>query len=1184
MTTIQDKVTYADGSTAVGKIILTWPPFQFGGVAIAAGQQEYPLAPDGTVTITVYPCVGAQPVGLYFTATYELEKGAVYDEYWLVPDTPKATTIGAIRVQAPATPSVMINAQQLTSAGAQSGMFLGWNGSNWVPMFPSSFNCAVQSFFGRTGDVMPQTGDYTAAMVTGALADPTTTLGDLIVRGAAVVARLGVGTDGQVLTADHTQPLGMRWTIPPGDVLSVFGRTGAVVAQAGDYTAAQITGPQLSDRAVPQSRLINTDGTLATGGDLSADLTLGVVPDTTVQQVQVALAGVVQGTRPELNFVSTPGASFNVTDVPGSNRVDVSVSLTGTGAASPSIFSVNGTQIGTEPELNLIAGTGITLAGAVPTGLNRVDVTIQSTAVGGVSSFNTRTGAVMPANGDYTAAQVTNAVSTQGSYADPAWITSLSASKIVGMPPGYWQGGAGGAIYYNSGNVGIGVSAPQTLLEVAGSQTNSSVKIGGLELESYTQTNVSISSNLYFNGSSWVYRTAGPATLLSFNGGTYAFQVYPSGTAGSAGSYVLGMYIDNTGRVGIGTGSPSYLLSLGPGITARKLAVYDNGSTFYGFGMDGAAIHYEAGGSGGHSFYTNANSTTPVAVISANGYVGIGTASPSAALDVVGTLRTTGLTAPSSGSGLENSYTGGWGYISCYNRGSNVYVPLRINGLPLALNPDSGGTVMINSTSLSANSGALVVHVATNANFWVGSVGGTTIGLQCLNDAYTSANAALNFYGNSIQIFTGNNAGFYQDPFGHVGFGTSTVKGCFNITNYGSGGEGAVPAVGAPSALLNMMAGGNTYGLIMGVLTNGNVYAQVQRTDGNGTLYNLLIQPNGGYTGIGSGLTSYGLWAPLVVSGVATSPSLISQTLTNFSIVANIGTELTVTCPAAAPNPICIQTRHYLANNNVYPLALNPLGGIVQVGNQSSFMATGVFGVYGRTNLVAVGEPYALRLDYNPGGSGIYLGVNSSAQFQICNNGGSNLFVIGIDGQVFAVSYVHCAAGGYYFPDGTLQTTAATGGGIQSIACIGNSGQNGSATLSPGGGFNFYGGTVSQAGGAPGGNAGVTVSYATSDARLKQNIEPLIGGLSVILKMRPIHAEWNGLMGHPKGQPLVSMIAQELEPVCPEAVFTAPMELEPGTPIDLKGLDALALIAHLVLAVQQLQQQVTDMEKKVSPN
>lgn len=47
-----------------------------------------------------------------------------------------------------------------------------------------------------------------------------------------------------------------------------------------------------------------------------------------------------------------------------------------------------------------------------------------------VTSVFTRTGAVVATTGDYTAAQVTNAVDQTASYANPSWITSLAASKV----------------------------------------------------------------------------------------------------------------------------------------------------------------------------------------------------------------------------------------------------------------------------------------------------------------------------------------------------------------------------------------------------------------------------------------------------------------------------------------------------------------------------------------------------------------------------------------------------------------------------------------------------------------------------------------------------------------------------------------------------------------------------------
>lgn len=50
-----------------------------------------------------------------------------------------------------------------------------------------------------------------------------------------------------------------------------------------------------------------------------------------------------------------------------------------------------------------------------------------------VSSVFGRTGAVVAVSGDYTAAQVTDAVSVLGSYANPSWITSLANAKVTGL-------------------------------------------------------------------------------------------------------------------------------------------------------------------------------------------------------------------------------------------------------------------------------------------------------------------------------------------------------------------------------------------------------------------------------------------------------------------------------------------------------------------------------------------------------------------------------------------------------------------------------------------------------------------------------------------------------------------------------------------------------------------------------
>src|SRR5262245_23805430 len=127
------------------------------------------------------------------------------------------------------------------------------------------------------------------ALNTSTLGDPTTTKGDLIVRGPAVINRLAVGTNGQALVADSTQTVGVRWAtldassvnaVPTSRqviagagmsgggaltadvtlnalVTSVFGRTGAVTLTTADITGAG---------GVPATRSVIAGAGLSGGG------------------------------------------------------------------------------------------------------------------------------------------------------------------------------------------------------------------------------------------------------------------------------------------------------------------------------------------------------------------------------------------------------------------------------------------------------------------------------------------------------------------------------------------------------------------------------------------------------------------------------------------------------------------------------------------------------------------------------------------------------------------------------------------------------------------------------------------------------------------------------------------------------------------------------------------------------
>jgi hypothetical protein len=75
-------------------------------------------------------------------------------------------------------------------------------------------------------------------------------------------------------------------------------------------------------------------------------------------------------------------------------------------------------------------GASITVNGVTCT----LDGSCSVSGGGTISSVFSRTGAVVAASGDYTAAQVTNAVDSTGTYSNPTWLTALAYSKITGTP------------------------------------------------------------------------------------------------------------------------------------------------------------------------------------------------------------------------------------------------------------------------------------------------------------------------------------------------------------------------------------------------------------------------------------------------------------------------------------------------------------------------------------------------------------------------------------------------------------------------------------------------------------------------------------------------------------------------------------------------------------------------------
>jgi hypothetical protein len=91
-----------------------------------------------------------------------------------------------------------------------------------------------------------------------------------------------------------------------------------------------------------------------------------------------------------------------------------------------------------------------------------------------------------------------------------------------------------------------------------------------------------------------------------------------------------------------------------------------------------------------------------------------------------------------------------------------------------------------------------------------------------------------------------------------------------------------------------------------------------------------------------------------------------------------------------------------------------------------------------------------------------------------------------------------------------------------------------------------------------------TLTTATSDKRSKNNISTLTNSLNAILNLRGISFTW---INEPELGKRIGFIAQEVEPVLPELVFTNPAD-------GLKGVNYAEMTAVLVEAMKEQQQQI----------
>ncbi|HEV2403741.1 MAG TPA: hypothetical protein VGS08_06100 [Candidatus Saccharimonadales bacterium] len=371
---------------------------------------------------------------------------------------------------------------------------------------------------------------------------------------------------GQVLTSTSTTAT--AWQTPAtAPVTSVFGRTGAVTAQSGDYTAAQVTNAADKSSGSTQTFTGNLSAPAVVAAGLSgataASRYVGATSSGAPSSGTFAVGDFIIDQTAKIwvcTTAGTPGTWTQLSALPGGSASgDLSGSYPG-----PTVAKVNGVSVSGTPSsgqaliaTSSSAATWQSIAGDVDTLAADTDVSITSPANNQVLTYNSgaskwenvapavasvfgRTGTITAQSGDYTAAQVGALPSTD----DLSAIASANATA--------------GDVSLNSHKL-TNVHDPSNAQDAATKNYVDTTAQGLSPKQSVAAaTTTALPANTYNNGSSGVGATltANSTGALSVDGYTVQTNdrllIQNEGTTANNGIYV----VTNTGGV-----SAAYVLT-----------------------------------------------------------------------------------------------------------------------------------------------------------------------------------------------------------------------------------------------------------------------------------------------------------------------------------------------------------------------------------------------------------------------------------------------------------------------------------------------------------------------------------------------------------------------------------------------------------------------------------------------
>ncbi|MDZ7270301.1 MAG: tail fiber domain-containing protein [candidate division KSB1 bacterium] len=361
--------------------------------------------------------------------------------------------------------------------------------------------------------------------------------------------------------------------------------------------------------------------------------------------------------------------------------------------------AAGGTEIQSGDDIQLVSGASTLMHLEKTTGYVGIG-TITPAQKLDVAGTAQMTGFKMP-TGAAAGRVLTSDASGVGTWqAPPAGIGGGGTANYLSKFTGATTLGNSGIFESAAGKIGIGTTAPSAKLEAVGSMrvlpgTGTYYPTTGKGLELSYSESTDIGTLAAYDRSTSAYKRLwlrGNPTIINYGG--------PGQNVG------IGLVTDPTERLEV-DGTVKMTGFKMPTGAANGYVLTSDASGVGTWQAPAAGI----GGSGSANYIPKFTATSTLGnsvVYETGGRVGIGTTTPSAKLDAVGSIRVlpgTGTYYPTSGKGLEMGYSSAtdMASISAYDRGTSSYKTLWIRGGPTVINYGTGSNVGIGLVLNPAN-------------------------------------------------------------------------------------------------------------------------------------------------------------------------------------------------------------------------------------------------------------------------------------------------------------------------------------------------------------------------------------------------------------------------------------------------------------------------------------------------